>query len=389
MRKSLIVLIGMFLFLSFDVFAIEVGSIADSRFGGEGWTLDGSEMVMTRLKLLNATNFGPGGTVAEAINITDVSGPIDYTVLSQFDVFFIGYLWDGSVNAFSNAELVAFQDWVSAGGTMVVTCDEIDYDAVCEAFGLVPSATNANPPVNPTVAGSSHPVFDGPFGTPAALQMAGTIKSFDDVGGFTILARDQDLNPVVLEDQIGSGTVIAFTDVDIISNDTLSAGSGISNGNDMFLGNLFAYLAGEAGETFFLNAGMNGNWWYGSERSGEGVQAEVTNFGGDAYFIATVYSYDDAGNQIFLIATGLVKNDGTADVDVYITEGAMWGAGFDPSDVNETQWGTGTFVADNCGKMHMALMPNATYQNAGYTNLEYDLVRLVGTPLVPCPIENP
>lgn len=388
MRKSINVLIGMILFFSFDAFAIEVGSIADSRFGF-GWTLDGEYMDRTRDKLLETANFGPGGTVPEAINITDVAGTIDYTVLSQFDVFFIGYLWDDSGNAFTNAELVALQDWVSAGGTMVLTCDETDYDAVCEAFGLVPSASDANPPVNPTVAGSSHPVFDGPFGMPTALEMSGTQTYFDDIGGFTILARDQDLNPIVLEDQIGAGRVIAFTDVDMISSYTLSAGTGIENDNDVFLGNLFAYLAGEAGETFFLNAGLNGNWWYGSGRAGEGVQLEVTNFGGDAYFIATVYSYDNAGNQIFLIATGFVKSDGTADVDVYITEGGLWGNDFDPADVQETQWGTGTFTADNCGKIHMSLTPNSAYQNAGYTALEYDLVRLAGESLLPCPIVNP
>jgi len=389
MRKRLIVLTITFLLSSFDVFAIEVGSVANSRFGTD-WTLDGSEMTVTREKLLEAMNFGEGGTVGEAINITDVAGTIDYTVLSQFDVFFIGYLNNSSINAFSNAELVAFQDWVSAGGTMVVTCDEADFNAVCDAFGLMPSASDANPPVNPTVAGSSHPAFDGPFGMPTSLEMYGTETFFDDVGGFTILARDQDLNPVVLEDQIGSGTVIAFTDVDLISNYTLSEGTGIENDNDMFLGNLIAYLADQAGETFFINAGLNGHWWNGPARAGEGVQLEVKDLEGDAYFVATVYSYDNAGNQIFLIATGKVKNDGTVDVKVNITEGPLWGAEFDPADVVESQWGTGAFTADHCGRIHMALMPNAAYQNAGYTELEYDLERLpAGEPIVPCPLVNP
>jgi len=382
----------MFLVLSFDAYAIEVGSITESRFGGfEGtWTLDGTEMTVTRAKLLEATNFGPGGTVPEAINITDVAGTIDYTTLSQFDVFFIGYLLDDSENAFSNAELVAFQDWVSAGGTMVVTCDDTDNYAVCDAFGLTPSGSDANPPVNPTVAGSSHPVFDGPFGTPTSIEMWGSMDYFGDIGAFTVLARDQDLNPVVLERQIGAGRVIAFTDVDMISNHTLSAGTGIANDNDRFLGNLIAYLASQAGETFHINAGLNGHWWGGPGRGGEGVQLEVKDLDGNAYFVATVYSYDDAGNQIFLIALGNVKSDGSVDVDVYITKGAMWGDDFDPEDVNESQWGTGTFTADHCGKMHMLLMPNAAYQNAGYTDLEYDLERLPsGEPITPCPLENP
>jgi len=387
MRKSLNVLIGMFLFISFDVFAIEVGSIADSRFG-DGWTLDGSEMVVTRDKLLATANFGPGGTVPEKINITDISGPIDYTVLSQFDVFFIGYLYDSSPNAFSAQELQAFDIWVNAGGTMIVTCDETAYDAVCQSFGPVPSATNANPPINPAGLGVSHPVFDGPFGVPASLEMSGTKKYFDTTAGFTVLARDQDLNPIVLEDQIGSGRVIAFTDVDIISSDTLSEGTGIANDNDKFLGNLFAYLADNAGETFFINAGLNGNWWYGPGRSGEGVQIEASDGGsGDVTVVATIYSYDNSGEQIFLIAVGTAQGN-TVNVDVFITEGAVWGNDFDPADVNESQWGTGTFSFSHCGAMHMSLMPNAAYQIAGYTNLSYDLIRLTN-PLAPCPMALP
>lgn len=137
------------------------------------------------------------------------------------------------------------------------------------------------------------------------------------------------------------------------------------------------------GGSFSMTAGLNGNWWGGFERAGEGAQIEVADGGdGSLVFVATVYSYDTAGNQMFLVSVGTVEGE-TAEVDVFITEGGVWGDGFDPALVTETQWGTGTFTASSCDAMHMALAPNADYQTLGYTALEYDLIRLT-TPAVPC-----
>jgi hypothetical protein len=136
---------------------------------------------------------------------------------------------------------------------------------------------------------------------------------------------------------------------------------------------------------FTINAGLNGNWWNGLDRNGEGAQIEVAaGSDGTPVFVATMYSYDTMGKQIFLIAVGPV-NGNSADVEVFITEGGMWGDDFNPALVNETQWGTGTFSADDCSTIHMALMPNAEFQALGYTDLAYDLMRLT-TPAIPCPI---
>ena len=103
-------------------------------------------------------------------------------------------------------------------------------------------------------------------------------------------------------------------------------------------------------------------------------------------FVATLYSYDPMGNQIFLVAVGPVDGD-TAEVDLFITDGGLWGDNFDPALINETQWGTGTFTGSSCDSMQMSLMPIAEFQDMGYTNLAYDLTRLT-TPALPCPIEN-
>jgi predicted CXXCH cytochrome family protein len=138
--------------------------------------------------------------------------------------------------------------------------------------------------------------------------------------------------------------------------------------------------------TFMMDAGLNGNWWNGLDRNGEGVQVEVSDGGnGSLTFVATIYSYDDMGNQIFLIAVGTVNGD-TVEVDVFITEGGLWGDDYDPSLVVESEWGSGTFTASSCEAMHMSLMPNAAFQGMGYTDLMYDLMRLT-TPAAPCPAE--
>lgn len=146
-------------------------------------------------------------------------------------------------------------------------------------------------------------------------------------------------------------------------------------------------VQGSVDPGFDIDPGHSGNWWNGPARSGEGAQIEVSDAGGgQLVFVVTVYSYGPGGGQIFLIGVGTPNGD-TVEVDVFITDGPVWGDDFDTADVVETQWGTGTFTADSCESIHMALMPNATYQSAGYTNLEYDLVRLT-TPKIACPYEG-
>jgi len=138
------------------------------------------------------------------------------------------------------------------------------------------------------------------------------------------------------------------------------------------------------GGGFTIDPGIGGNWWNGPARDGEGAQVEVADDGnGGLIFIATIYSYDPSGNQIFMIAVGSVDGD-TATVDLFITEGGVWGEDLDPDLVTESQWGTGTFTASSCDLLHMDLQPNAQFQALGYTNLAYDLVPLT-TRAIACP----
>jgi hypothetical protein len=146
-------------------------------------------------------------------------------------------------------------------------------------------------------------------------------------------------------------------------------------------------VQGSIGPTFEINAGLNGNWWSGPSRDGEGAQVEVaaTNNGG-LVFVVTIYSYAPEGGQIFLVGAGNPDGD-TVEVDLVITSGGAWGNNFDPDDTPQTPWGTAMVTASDCDEISMTLTPNAEYQALGYTEITLELERLT-TAIVPCPYED-
>ena len=228
------------------VATIRVGSIANTRVG-TGYTLDGSQMVTVRSKLLNPANFGPSGTVKKTISITDTAATYDSittSMLSSFDVFFIG--WVPNAPGFSAGEITAMKNWVSSGGVMIVTADDSLHNQVADlAFGEYSSldlSSIGTDYMAPSGAGLTHPIFVGPFGTASAVYTSGLVGIMPFFG--TSLGYDAVLGYYTAEELgYGSGKVIILSDVDFLSDTWASSGKGIQglNGNDVFLGNVFAY----------------------------------------------------------------------------------------------------------------------------------------------------
>ena len=220
---------------------IRVGSVADARVGTT-WTLDGSSMVDTRAKLLNTANFGPGGIVAKSITITDVSTTIDATVLSNFDVFFIGWIPSSPAPVLSGAELAAMAAWVNSGGVMIVTANDVNHDGLAAYLGYPPTASGVSP-TTPTAAGLSSPLFTSPLSPVNSLVMGGVIGYFGNPTGTTILGADPSGRATVLQLSYGAGKMVLLSNIEIVTHLSggLSVGSGISNDSDRFLVNLFAY----------------------------------------------------------------------------------------------------------------------------------------------------
>jgi len=224
---------------------IKVGSVTNSRFGSN-WTLDGPQMANTRAKLLKPGNFGSSGTVRRAIEITDTAGApdaIDAALLSQFDVFFVGWFSDSSGVAFTAAELDAIREWVWRGGSAIVTCDSAAVDATCAAFGH-PSGGSNVPPALATADAADHPLVRGPFGAVAQVGFSGNYSTFPTTTGAVVVLHDSspEARAAVIVRRWGSGLVVLLADVDILAN-AASAGDGINTDNDRFLGNLFAFAA--------------------------------------------------------------------------------------------------------------------------------------------------
>ena len=151
--------------------------------------------------------------------------------------------------------------------------------------------------------------------------------------------------------------------------------------------NLMAYLQQESGTGFIVNPGLTGTW-YNADREGEGFLLEF-GYSNDALTLfASFYTYDDTGNQAWLVASptggGPVSGDSVA-VDVFLVTGPMWGDDFDEADRNVVAWGTGVFTFPGCTSGHVALTPNQEGLALGFTNLEYDLTRDLLVSGIECP----
>jgi len=135
-----------------------------------------------------------------------------------------------------------------------------------------------------------------------------------------------------------------------------------------------------------LDPGLTGTW-YDATRDGEGWVLEVGyDANGAMFMFASFYTYDGLGGQVYLLAeAGAASIDGTtATAVVYYTDGAMWGAAFNPADVNRTTWGTGTLTFPTCGEGNVVLTPDADAIALGYTELTTTITRVLD-PGIACP----
>lgn len=237
-----------------DDLSFNVCNVSVARFPGSdtGYTLDGARMnTSTRVKLLNAANFGSTGTVKSKINIIDkfaTVGSVDAASLAECDIVFHGSGGTSGTGALNTAELDALYAWSSQPGKVVIGTEHP------EAFGLPAPVVlrrwgynNASPtsnPSTPTALGATHPIMSGPFGTVPSISQAGGLQGYITLPvcrGATVVAQDTAGHPTVVYD--GSTGDIFLPDPDMISglNPNVSADTGINANEERFLGNLFAF----------------------------------------------------------------------------------------------------------------------------------------------------
>jgi hypothetical protein len=132
----------------------------------------------------------------------------------------------------------------------------------------------------------------------------------------------------------------------------------------------------------------SGQWW-NPARDGEGFYVEVIDTGGNLQIAVAMYSYNEAGEQLWLVGNIAIEDgDQGATVPVFLIEGPVWGTSYDPADKSTTDFGSIVVQFPTCD----SALFNVNSNVAGLESGSYSLVRatdLVGIDCVEPPPPGP
>jgi hypothetical protein len=137
-------------------------------------------------------------------------------------------------------------------------------------------------------------------------------------------------------------------------------------------------LTGSAYADLILADGhATGSWW-NPEREGEGFYIEVVGEGDNLLISVAMYSYDAAGNQLWLVgSTPIGPNDVGAKVPVILVEGPVWGTNYNPADQDTTQFGSIIVRFPSCNSALFDVQSNVAGLESGVYSLQR-LTQIVG-----------
>ncbi len=163
------------------------------------------------------------------------------------------------------------------------------------------------------------------------------------------------------------------------SADTIMTRASVGSPTSQQVADLMLYLQELGGTGFQMTGGIAGWWWAGTTRNGEGAVLDVIvdDDTGEITLVVSFYTYDNMGQQVFLVGPGAISGN-SSTVDLVITEGGDFGSAHDPANVVETPFGTAEFAASGCEDIHVIITPNADMLAAGrgFEVFEMDMTRL-------------
>jgi hypothetical protein len=135
------------------------------------------------------------------------------------------------------------------------------------------------------------------------------------------------------------------------------------------------------GPAFSITPGITGSWFGGPPRDGEGYSIEVLGSGNDLRMLVYFYTYDDDGNQMWLIGVADINGDtDTITIPVLVSSGPVFGPNYNPDDVVFEDWGTLTFTFSSCDA------GTAEYDSdIGFGSGSFDIIRLSSIATLSCP----
>ncbi|MDZ7790684.1 MAG: hypothetical protein U5L08_09370 [Xanthomonadales bacterium] len=112
--------------------------------------------------------------------------------------------------------------------------------------------------------------------------------------------------------------------------------------------------------------------FYNPQRSGEGIQLTLENDG--ETYVLTYYTYLN-GEQVWLIGLGTLDDGGINFDSMSITDGADYGADFDPDDVESRRWGSIDMDFIDCNRAVLDIGPELP----GFEPFIVEMQRIVPT----------
>ena len=142
--------------------------------------------------------------------------------------------------------------------------------------------------------------------------------------------------------------------------------------------NLFLlFSAGVAADLVLSKGGPSGQW-FNPDRNGEGFYVEIIE-GSPMQIGVAMYSYDADGDPLWVVGNiAIDANDESAAIPVFEFNGPVWGAGYDPADLNTIPFGTLTARFPTCDTALFAMQTNGTLPSYNYSLLRITSVVGVG-----------
>ena len=269
--RPILLLLGLpLVLLATDAAAASWGSFDQTRMAYQTGTLDGD--AHDELRMVIAAN---GDTVAATTALLTS----DY--LDTVDVFYTGMLSDGTgptagnLGTLSLAEQGALQDWIAAGGTLVITPDsngfagpfDLVYDSWLSDYGFSDFAFVTGPGTGTPII--VHPITEGI----TELRVEGTV-SYDSVGDDQALAITADSAPFITVLEPDTGFDVGGRILVVADHNTLTDAFIDMQDNRVLAENIVTWAADMGGEGTTGTTGTTGDT--------DGSDSSSTSGGGDS-----------------------------------------------------------------------------------------------------------
>lgn len=147
-------------------------------------------------------------------------------------------------------------------------------------------------------------------------------------------------------------------------------------------------LSSNAIADLIIAEGQATGQWYNPDRNGDGFYVEVIDTGGNLQLGLAMYTYDEEGGQMWLSGNVPIDSDDVVvTVPVIRTDGPIWGSGYDPADLNVTEFGTITVRFTSCNTALFQVRNNEGFEDGDYP--EVRLTEIVGVECIDQPPPNP